>query len=468
MTCPNYITSIMAAARTVISDLHSRGDVTRKSPFFVFQFGVRWKTNQLYESSTRDSNIVSSYIGERKVYNSLDRKLNSMSLTQKVLGILERWKELNPLFRYSRDSRGNIFFRFRGVTVCIAFPETVFPQIQHSWHVNCFVIPKTSSRGGLLPNLLVNFPFDTDVLNILWGYYDRMFYSYLTVGLAKKAIAISPTVFLPENLLNASSLLHAFTEISSGYWYLTKEFFNSGILENTLSTISSNGRAFFEGLMHSCKGMQMGCLSISIDQLNFDEKWCPLPFNNLIGYGPKQQKEIDKLFQKDSTYDRIGNWDVLSIQSKDLKSLIWSIKDLIEACHKKTELQTLHQGFPLHVLKERTLADYRVFLGVRFSVKVADAKSFSRKEIEEWKESLLFQPEPTFLGRYAFEEDEIRFNINLPMFLAEQHNLLFPEIDSKHLGKDFLRHSILSPKERMRRDVNVWQKISEGLKKQMM
>lgn len=387
-----------------------------------------------------------------------------MPLTQRVLEILDGWREHNPLFRYNRDSRGNIFFPFKNVMVQIIFPETVSSQMQNSWHINCYVNPRTSSKGGLLPDLFVDFPFNMNVLNILWGYYNSTFFPHFTVGISRKAVAVSSTVFLPNKLLSAASLHHSLVELSSGHWYLVKEFFNAGLLEDTLSLASSESRDHFESLMYSFRGMQMGCFDMPLGKLNFKEKWCPLPFNNLIGYKPKQQERIDALFQKFPAHARIGNINVYSIDSKSLKSLIWPIRDLITKSRKKFKVETLHQGFPAHTFRRQTLADYQAFLGVRFSVEIADAESFSREEIEEWKESLLFQPDPTFVGRYSFGEDKIRFNINLPIFLVEKHHLLLPEIDAMQLGGERLEHAIARPRERMQRDVEVWRKMSQRIR----
>jgi hypothetical protein len=347
-------------------------------------------------------------------------------------------------FNYDLDSRGNIILPFRGMVTHMVFTGTVFKEeTPESESVNCAIVPPYA--------IYVNLPFESKIRDMLLDYASKWFYGFWSFGWnpERRAFMIVPQAIFSaraSEFVCLESFYHALVEITSGYWDLAKTLYKLGLLPPP-----PLNRAQFEERIDAWKEMRMGYERGSVDRsLPLGDETATLVFNNLIGdkpgsglHLPKEMFDVPEPFHHDMYY----------FNSQDLRTLVEPIKETLEKQNKEFEFRTLHQGFPLELLRGQTMADYHAFLGVRFSVNVTDENSYSKKQIEEWKDALVFahpSKDRTDFGRYTLEEGHVRFNISIPLYTDKNHHILFsPRLDPKVLERE-----TLTPAERMKEDID--------------
>lgn len=104
------------------------------------------------------------------------------------------------------------------------------------------------------------------------------------------------------------------------------------------------------------------------------------------------------------------------------------------------------RAFLYRSFRGRTIADYHVFIGVRFSVDIRREKSLCKTAVSEWKDAMVFAfptKGQTFLGRYMLKDGRIYLNINIPLYTDEKHNLLtMPDFDEGRINESNTKRGI--------------------------
>jgi hypothetical protein len=363
----------------------------------------------------------------------------------KIFEILRDWKRHVPNLNYNFDSRGNISMSFRGIVTRIVFTGTVAKEEPEFESVNCGIIPPY--------DIYANLPLESTTRDMLLDYGSKWFHGFWISGWnpQRRAFVIRPQAVFTENFLCLESLYHALVEITSGYWELAKVFYKSGLLQ-----MPPLDRVQFEERIASWEGMKIGYLKASIDRsLPTGHEMASLLFNNLIGDKPGSGVHIPKqMFDVPEPFHH----DVYCFKLQDLAALVEPVKEMLEKQNKEFEFGTLHQGFPLELLRGHTVGDYHGFLGLRFSVQVADEDEYAKDQIEQWKHALVFAAPSkgrTDFGRYTLEKGHVRFNINIPLYTDKNHRIIFtPKLDSRILEREVLR-----PAECMKEDIDRCQRV---------
>lgn len=189
-----------------------------------------------------------------------------------------------------------------------------------------------------------------------------------------------------------------------------------------------------------------------------------LPFYNMIGDTPdspiKQSGDYIQTFVPKVMSP--GHFDMYSIASKYLKDFIPPASKLVKSTGKDFRLETVHQGFH----KRPPIWGREIFLTIRYAIEVADSKSIVMKELEEWRESLLFAWKPKIPMRYNITDGSVELFVTLPFKVIKKANLVSPEfpVDSQTLNLNELNGYIQSLSENMKREIDQMRKKVQMLK----